>query len=220
MDFSKLGLAFEFVLLFVALPLGFRFLPMRVSPLPVLWAAALYCYLVLRATPGFNRSKFLNASPLAGSLPSVLLGFVFAAILVALGVWIWRPQALFGFVRTRPLLWAFVMLLYPVFSVYPQGIVYRAFIFERYRTLFPSVALLILVSATSFAFSHFIFRNPWSVAFTFIGGVLFAWRYQSTDSLLVSSLEHALYGCYMFTVGLGDLFYHGAMPVSNRVVGV
>jgi membrane protease YdiL (CAAX protease family) len=220
MDFSKLGLALEFVLLFVALPLGFRFLPVRVSPLPALWAAALYCYLVLRSTPGFSRSKFLNASPLAGSLGSILLGFLVAAILVALGVWIWRPQALFGFMRTRPFLWAFVMLLYPVFSVYPQGIVYRAFIFERYRILFPSVALLILFSAAAFAFSHIIFRNPWSVVLTFIGGALFAWRYQRTDSLLVSSLEHALYGCYMFTVGLGGLFYHGAVPASSRVVAV
>jgi membrane protease YdiL (CAAX protease family) len=45
---------------------------------------------------------------------------------------------------------------------------------------------------------------------TFVAGLLFAWRYQATGSLLVSSMEHALYGCYIFTVGLGELFYHGA----------
>jgi membrane protease YdiL (CAAX protease family) len=87
--------------------------------------------------------------------------------------------------------------------------------FERYRILFPSAALMILISAAAFAFSHIVFRNPWSVALTFVGGLLFAWRYQRTDSLLVSSLEHALYGCYMFTVGLGGLFYHGAVPTTR-----
>lgn len=29
-----------------------------------------------------------------------------------------------------------VMILYPVQSVYPQGIVYRTFVFGRYRDLF------------------------------------------------------------------------------------
>jgi len=211
MDLSKLGLAVEFVLIFAALPVGFRFLPVRISPIPALWAAALYCYLILRTTQGFSRNRLWNPAPLLGSLGSVLLGFVVAAAAITLAVWMWQRQALFAFVRTRPLLWALVMLLYPVFSVYPQGIIYRAFLFERYRSLFPSVAIMILASAAAFAFSHIIFRNPWSVILTLVGGLLFAWRYQHTGSLLVSSLEHALYGGYMFTVGLGGLFYHGAM---------
>jgi len=215
MGLTKVVLALEFVLLFVAMPTGFRLLAGRLSPIPALWAAALYCFLVLRSTQGFNRQQLWNSAPLPGSLGSMLLGFAVAATLVALVVWMWRPQALFGFVRTRPVFWALVMMLYPIFSVYPQGIIYRAFMFERYRILFPSAALMILISAAAFAFSHIVFRNPWSVALTFVGGLLFAWRYQRTDSLLVSSLEHALYGCYMFTVGLGGLFYHGAVPASR-----
>jgi uncharacterized protein len=211
---NKIVLAMEFLLLFVALPLGFRALPFRMSPIPVLWGAGLYCYFVLRASPGFNRSQLWNSSALPGALGSILLGFAISAILVGVGVYFWRPQALFEFARTRPLLWMLVMVLYPVFSVYPQGIIYRAFMFERYRSLFPSVVVMVLVSAAAFAFSHIIFRSPWSVVFTLIGGLLFAWRYSSTHSLLASSLEHALYGCYMFTVGLGSLFYHGTLRTS------
>ncbi|MEV4205872.1 hypothetical protein [Nocardia salmonicida] len=41
-------------------------------------------------------------------------------------------------------------------------------------------------------------------------GVLFAIRYQRTRSLLTTSVEHALYGILVFTVSLGDFFYHGA----------
>jgi membrane protease YdiL (CAAX protease family) len=140
----------------------------------------------------------------------VLAIFAVMAAAVAIAVWQWRPQILFSFVREHPYFWALVMVAYPVLSVYPQGIIYRAFIFERYRPLFPSVGVMILASAAAFAFSHIIFRSPWSVVLTFVAGLLFAWRYEATGSLLVSSLEHALYGCWMFTVGLGALFYHGA----------
>jgi len=213
MDLIKLGLTLEFVLIFGALPVAFRLLPVRVSPIPALWAVALYCYWILRSTPAFNRSRLWNGAPFFASLGSIMIGFAVAAALITLAVWKWQPQALFSFVRTRPLVWTLVMLLYPLFSVYPQGVIYRAFVFQRYSGLFPSASLMILASAVAFAFSHIIFRSPWSVTLTFIGGLLFAWRYERTDSLLVSSLEHALYGCYMFTVGLGSLFYHGATRV-------
>ena len=43
-----------------------------------------------------------------------------------------------------------------------------------------------------------------------LGGWLFARRYQRTRSLLTVSVEHALYGVLIFTIGLGDLFYHAA----------
>ena len=101
-------------------------------------------------------------------------------------------------------------------SVYPQGLLYRAFLMERYAVLFPATEGgrwgLILASAAAFGFLHIIFRNGLAVGFTFLGGILFAWRYAETGSLAASSLEHALYGCWLFTVGLGQYFYHGAVP--------
>jgi len=103
-----------------------------------------------------------------------------------------------------------VMVLYPVLSVYPQAIIYRAFFFARYRPLFPNTALLIAMSAVAFSFAHIIFRNPIALTFTLVGGALFAWRYAETGSLFSSSVEHALYGCWMFTIGLGQYFYKGA----------
>ncbi len=205
---SKSLLITELLLLFVALPAAFRLLPVRLSPLPALWLAALYCGYVLRRSA--VTVNLWNAPPLAHSLPGVLALFAVAAVAITLAVYLLRPQQLFGFVRTNPAFWAVVMVLYPVLSVYPQGIIYRAFFFERYRQLFPTVPAIVVASAAVFAFSHIIFRSSWSVALTFVAGMLFAWRYQATGSLLVSSLEHALYGCYMFTVGLGGLFYHGA----------
>jgi CAAX protease family protein len=66
------------------------------------------------------------------------------------------------------------------------------------------------MSAVAFSFAHIIFRNPIAVIFTLIGGLLFAWRYAETGSLFTSSFEDALYGCWMFTIGLGQYFYRGA----------
>lgn len=103
------------------------------------------------------------------------------------------------------------MVLYPVLSVYPQGIVYRAFLFGRYRELFGHAWAMVLVSAIAFAYVHVVFRNPLAPSLSFLGGLLFATRYEQTGSLFISSFEHALYGCAIFTIGLGRWFYHAAV---------
>ncbi len=50
---------------------------------------------------------------------------------------------------------------------------------------------------------------------------MFAARYQQSRSLAASSFEHALYGCFLFTVGLGQFFLrrnhrHGGHGVAVR----
>ncbi len=127
------------------------------------------------------------------------------------------PELLFSFVRTRPGLWALVMILYPVLSVYPQGIIYRSFLMHRYASLLPPGLASIVISAAAFAFMHIIFRNPLAVVLTFFGGLLFAWRYATTGSLFTSALEHALYGCWLFTIGLGQYLYHGRIALDDLV---
>ena len=110
------------------------------------------------------------------------------------------------------------MVLYPVLSVYPQGLLYRAFFFDRYADLFPGKWTMILASAAAFAFMHIVFRNWPAVALTFAGGLLFAVRYAETGSLTTSCFEHALYGCWLFTVGLGQYFYHGTIATVGTVL--
>jgi membrane protease YdiL (CAAX protease family) len=186
-------------------------LPWKLPPLPILWLATGFCLTILLRDPSFNRNLLWNPAPLTGNLAEILLPFVLAAAAIAIGVYVVAPKLLFNLVRSRPGLWALVMLLYPVLSVYPQGIIYRAFLMHRYQPLFASPGVspwvMILVSAVAFALMHLVFRNPLAVALTFVGGLLFAWRYRQTGSLLVSSFEHALYGCFLFTIGLGSFFY-------------
>jgi hypothetical protein len=212
----RVWLTVEFAIVFVGLPLGFRYSPVRLPALPVLWIVTGYAWWQLWRDPGFDRARLWNAGPLASNFGSMLGIFAAAALAIWLGVHRIAPQLEFGLVRERPWLWAAVMVLYPVLSVYPQGVLYRAFLMERYLPLFPANAAgrwaLILVSAAGFGFLHIIFRNWLAVGLTFAGGLLFAWRYAETGSLATSSLEHALYGCWLFTVGVGQYFYHGAVP--------
>ena len=94
--------------------------------------------------------------------------------------------------------------------MYPQELVFRAFVLERYRPLFGSGRGIAAASAVAFGFVHVIFGNLLAVGLSLIGGWLFARRYQRTRSLLATSIEHALYGQLVFTIGLGAYFYHGA----------
>ena len=215
---SRFALILEFVILFVALPLAYRFSPVRFPALPLLWVAAAYAWWQLLRDSRFDRALLWNA----GALPARALGilgiFVMAALTILLCVRFFAPELEWSFVRRSPGFWALVMVLYPVLSVYPQGILYRAFFFERYAALFPGQWTMIVASAAAFAFMHIIFRNSLAVALTFAGGLLFAARYASTGSLATSSFEHALYGCWLFTVGLGQYFYHGTIATVGTVM--
>jgi membrane protease YdiL (CAAX protease family) len=206
---GKAALIAEFVFLFVFLPVGFRYKPFHFPPIPALWIAAAYCLWRLLQDSSFDRRLLWSPEALPPVQWQILLLFGFIASLIGVGVYVFEPQRLFIMVRHAPFIWALVMALYPALSVYPQGIIYRTFFFQRYRGLFPKSWVMIALSAMAFSFVHIIFRNWLAVIFTLIGGVLFAWRYYSTRSLYTSAFEHALYGCFLFTIGLGEYFYKG-----------
>jgi membrane protease YdiL (CAAX protease family) len=199
----------EFVVIFLVLPAVFGFTRHRIPAIPALWLLSAYCLTVLLRDRGFSRAQLWRSGSIRQVLPQVLGLFAFSASVIAAGVWIWAPNLFLNMPRTSPWVWAGIMLLYPVASVYPQGIVYRAFLFRRYGDYFQGQAwVLVVVSAFAFAFVHIIFRNWLAVGLTFVGGLLFALRYHRTGSLATSSFEHALYGCLMFTIGLGNKFLH------------
>jgi membrane protease YdiL (CAAX protease family) len=137
---------------------------------------------------------------------------VFAVLALSLtAIVAWRaPDILFDLVRTRPRLWVLVMMFYPIVSVYPQEVIYRAFFFHRYAPLFPATTSRVVASAALFAFAHLSFpRRLVALSLSFVGGLLFGYHYAQSRSLLLASIEHALFGQLVFTVGLGRFFYHG-----------
>ena len=120
-------------------------------------------------------------------------------------VWFTDRESLFNVVLNKPLVWILILFFYSVFSVYPQELLYRTFFFQRYKNLFKNETLFILVNAILFSVAHLLFKNELVLFLTFIGGILFAITYKKTKSTLLVSIEHAIYGCWLFTVGMGSM---------------
>lgn len=199
----------------VTLTLGLPLLLCTVVPLalllPVLWLTCLYCYVILRATGAATQPLWQGAAVNGGALRPLLIRFALVTLALGLAAALLRPDLLFNFVRARPVFWAIVMILYPILSAIPQELIFRSFFFARYRGLLGSETAVIAASAIAFALAHLIFQNWVAPLLTLAGGVLFARTYAATRSLALVSLEHALYGCMIFTLGLGRYFYHGAV---------
>ncbi len=202
-------LTIEFLAIFVVLPAALAAKPLPWWPLPLLWVIAAYCYRILKRQPGFDAQKFWQTAPAVRQIRSMLLLFVPAAAMLTLGVYMLAPEMFLNLPRRSVLVWGLVLLLYPVFSVIPQTIVYRAFLFHRYGSLFQNPKMILVASGLAFAWLHIVLRNPLAPLLTLPGGLLFAWRYEKTRSVLASAAEHALYGCFIFTVGLGAYFFSG-----------
>ena len=201
----------EFVALYVGVPVLLATFMNGRPFLPFLWIVALICVAVLLRDRSFNRRRFFSLRKHWRHVGGVLLRCTIIAGLALAAVLLLQPRELFNFPRRHPAFWALVMVMYPIVSVYPQGIIYRGLFFHRYARLFPSPLTRIVAAAAVFSLGHLMFLSPWTLVFTFVGGLLFARTYVRTESLLVSSLEHGLCGDIMFTVGLGFLFYHGAV---------
>jgi uncharacterized protein len=205
---------FELAVLYFVLPTIIYFGRFRIQAFLMLWAAAAYCGWILK-TQGRLDLAALHLTGLRTHIPSIFALYLsFVCITTAFVLRFSRPN-LFRLVRNHRRLWALILVAYPVLSVYPQALIYRAFFFFRYHALFTSPVNLLLVSAIAFAYMHIVFRNWLALGLTVCGGLLFGLRYQQTHSLFISCFEHALYGCWIFTVGLGRSFlYRGRPPAA------
>jgi len=199
-------LIIEFMILYVILPVLVMFDILHVPLLLILLIMGISVHLFLYYNPSFDRKNFYNWQKGKKEIPRLLLLFIPAAALMVVLIWQIDSSKLFYMVRTNPMFLLMISIFYPVFSVVPQGLAYRSLFFHRYSDLFPGKLLKIIVSATIFSFSHIVYRNPLVLILTFIAGLIFAYRYFKTDSLLISVLEHSLYGVWLFTCGLGYYF--------------
>ena len=206
----RLWLAFEYLILFFGVVGVYALLGSPGSPIPFLLVLGGAAWLYLWRQPTFDRGDLWRASALRSALPSILALSAAVAVLMVVAVAIWDPDRLFGLPREAPLRWILIAVLYPLLSVYPQEVLFRAFLMHRYGPAFGNGAALAAASAAAFGFAHIIFGTVISVVLTVVAGWMFARRYQRTRSLLTASVEHALYGVLAFTIGLGVLFYHGA----------
>ena len=201
----------EFLVIFVIVPFLLFTKVIDISFMPVLIIGALIFLIQLIRDPSFRRKRLWNWNKARKSIGTIFLYFIPVALLMTAVVYFWEPEHLFYLPRKHPLLWLGLLIFYPLFSVIPQNIAFRAYFVHRYRKLFQHNNSIILASAAMFAFGHIIFHNWLAVILTFIGGILFTKRYIETKSLVASIIEHTLYGVWLFTCGLGMFFTQQGM---------
>ena len=209
----RLYLACEFLMLFVGLPLVLYTqrdaLGGRVVPLLVILAIG--CVAVLWFDPKFDRQRMWNANSVAPQLRPMLSVFALGVVGM-IGIFAWRhPDLLWSFPREHTRTWIVIMVSYPLLSVYPQELIFRAFLFHRYDPLFGGVQAKIAASGTAFGMAHIIFANWAAPLCTGLIGFWFARTYARSESTLAVVVEHVLWGMLAFTVGLGWYFYSPAI---------
>lgn len=218
----------ELIVLFGVLPGGIWWArsqwPAIVNPalIPSLLVVFVIVLIALLRDRGFDRRQLWNARGLFRATPVILACVPVPAITMIGGIVAWRPELWLAFPRERPTIFAAVMVLYPLLSVYPQEVIWRTFFFHRYQPLFesgksPSAGWLagvswpmVLASGLAFGWMHCVFNNWVAVLLTIPGGWLFAFTYARTRSTAAVWLEHAFWGCFAFTIGLGRYFYGGS----------
>lgn len=134
-----------------------------------------------------------------------LIKFIAVIVITTCYVALMEPDNLFVVMLNKPLLWIIILFVYSLFSVYPQELIFRTFFFERYKPLIKNKILFIYLNATLFSLAHLFFRNNLVILLTFFGGLFFAHTYNRTKSTLSVSIEHAIYGSWLFTVGMGEM---------------
>jgi len=208
---SKRSLWIEFFVFFIILPLliiPFNSIVGRFI-IPVLLITAFIIYKILKNDETFDNSALWKGNFSRKELLRIILKFFPGLILLSLFTKFFLPDLFLAFPRQVPLFWIMVMIMYPLVSVYPQELIFRTFIFHRYQTIFPRKYLMITASAFSFGLYHLFFSNWIAPVLSLGGGFLFACTFYRTRSTAAASLEHALWGDLIFTVGLGMYFYGG-----------
>ncbi len=194
----------EFFILFVLLPISFAY------PYPVLAKAILtlagfiYVLVVLRNVEGLS-FRVKKGMDWKAFWRRIMIIFIPLAVATGVFVYLDEPNNLFYVPRTNLKLFIMILFIYTFLSVWPQEVIYRTFFFKRYEMLFRSKALFIFINGIIFSLAHIFFRNTLVLILTFIGGVLFGLTYVRFRSTTLVSIEHSLYGCWLFTVGMGQM---------------
>lgn len=195
----------ELILLFGLLPplalAGRSWLAPWLLPSLVLLAAL--CLWLILQDPGFKRFRLVNARQLWPALKRRRAAFLTGLAMSALLYASLSHQPWFRLPTEQTTDWLALLVIYPLFSVLPQELIFRTFFFHRYKKIIPRKRTRAWLSAAVFAWAHLIYGNALAIVLSGIGGILFAFTYAKTRSTLACVVEHSVWGLWLFSFGLG-----------------
>lgn len=194
----------EFFLIFFVIPVSFTItFPVWIKIIIGVTGFLYIIYVLLKIEK--NKVKISKQLNWTSFFKETVIKLLVIAFITIVFVYFLDKESLFKVIINKPFLWMAILFIYSVFSVYPQELIYRTFYFQRYQNLFHNKNLFIFINAIVFSLAHLFFRNSLVIILTFLGGLLFAFTYKKTKSTLLVSIEHAIYGCWLFTVGMGEM---------------
>ena len=200
----------ELFLLFILLPVSF------LLDYPIEFKVALtsigFVYILIQLKRAGLKLMFPDSRSWRLLSKAILVKLIIIMLITSLYVLIVDPDKLFSVLINNPRLWVLILFIYTFLSVWPQEIVYRTFFYERYSSLIENKWLFIFINAILFSLAHIFLRSFLVQLITFIGGLLFAFTYQKTKSTTIVTIEHAIYGNWLFTIGMGEML---AFPVAD-----
>ncbi|WP_448548597.1 CPBP family intramembrane glutamic endopeptidase [Thalassotalea fusca] len=198
----------EFLCLFWIIPICLFAFREPLAPLiiPFIICVALLCSLILwrddKLQKQWQRAKLLQRKHFRPMWQS----FLALAILTIIFVYFYTPNTLFDLPLNHTYSWLVLIVAYPLLSVVPQEVIFRIYFFHRFKKLFSSKLTCAWLSSICFGFAHIIYSNWIAVIFSFMGGLLFSFRFVQTKSIALVIVEHSLWGVFLFTIGLGSFF--------------
>ncbi len=192
----------EFLVLFAILPISLAFhyplwLKVLLTVLGFLYVLYVLHYIVgieYKVKKGLNWNQFWKR---------LLLTFVFVVLSTIIYMQLVEPKNLFYVPLHHPGLFLMILFTYTLLSAWPQEILYRTFFFQRYKSFTSKKWVMVLSNALLFSLAHLFFRKWLVLLITFIGGIIFALTYLKFRSTTLVTIEHAIYGNWLYTVGLG-----------------
>lgn len=197
-------------------------LPRGLFVFPVLIFTFVSMFIYLRLDKSFDNARLWGWARFKGDFKRIITRFVWLASAILIVTWLlaWHtdimPQHRFLYLpREVPLLMLFITIFYPWVSAYPQEITHRAFFFHRYRSIIGEGSVAFVLNVLTFSWLHITMWNWVAIVMTLPAGVLFAHTYRRSGSALAAGFEHALFGIWVFFVGLGYFVFTGnGMPAS------
>jgi len=197
----------EFILLFFGVPLiiffdiGIRYPSSIVIPILI----AIFIY--LKRVPDFKFKDLFTLKISKTKLKKHVLVIFITSVIITVTVYFFDREHFLNLPKSSMIIWGFMCIFYPVFSAFGQEIIYRVFLYYRYRMIFKTDTLFILASGITFSFVHIVYYSHISIILTLLLGLYLAYTYIKTKSVLFTSFLHGFFGDLIFTVGLGGYFW-------------
>ena len=199
----------EFCILFVASPIALAQIPPSAYQYVILAFSFLtfWCYYKLRKDRSFDIYRLTKTEGFSKQLRvtlSILLPSTFAVGLILNG---FAPEILFKLPKEEFARWLGISACYCLLAAYPQELIYRAYFFHRYRSLFRSGRSRTLMNAVCFGLAHLAFGGWFAVFVAGLIGIALAINYARTHSILQSAVEHALWAFALLSLGVASFFF-------------